>query len=190
MADTIETLLAPLPGYRSDWVARFVWQLDAQRASLLASVDGLEPETLAWQPHPGMNTIGMLLAHIAFAETHLTQIGLEGRATSDPKPVIGISEAEEGLPLAADAPPAPALDGKKLAEFADMLSRARAYTKRVARGLDDADLERRIERPPRPDGGRRVFNVAWMLYHILEHEAGHRAQILLLLHLRRARAGA
>jgi len=37
----------------------------------------------------------------------------------------------------------------------------------------------------RPDGSERVFNVGWVLYHILEHEAGHRGQINLLRHLER-----
>jgi hypothetical protein len=59
-----------------------------------------------------MNTSGMLLAHIAYAENHLTQVGLEGKPTSDTRAVIGISEAEEGLPLAAGAPPSAAPHGR------------------------------------------------------------------------------
>jgi uncharacterized damage-inducible protein DinB len=190
MANTIETLLAPLPGYRSATVARFVWQLDEQRRMLLANVEGLGAADLEWQFRPGMNTIGMLLAHIAYAECHLTQIGLEGRAVSDPKAVIGITEEEEGLPLAPGAPPSPASLGRPLEYFVDMLARARQYTKRVAARLDDSDLERRVERPPRPDGTRRVFNVGWVFYHMLEHEAGHRAQINLVRHLRSLPTGA
>jgi uncharacterized damage-inducible protein DinB len=188
VADTIETLLAPLPGFRSAAVARFMWQLDEQRGKLLEAVEGLTPEQLDWQPHPGMNTIGMLLAHIAYAESHLAQIGIEGRASSDTSRVIGLTEEQEGMPLAPDAPPSPALRGRPLADFVDMLARAREYTRSVCAGLGDADLERRIERPPRPDGTRRAFNVGWVLYHMLEHEAGHRAQIGLILHLQRTRS--
>ena len=33
----------------------------------------------------------------------------------------------------------------------------------------------------------RVFNVGWVLYHLIEHEAGHRGQINLLRHLLRVR---
>ena len=187
MTGTIETLLGPLPGFRSAAVSRYVWQLDAQRTSLLANVEGLPSAELHWQPHPGMNTIGMLLAHIAYAECHLAQIGLEGRATSDTKSVIGITEEDEGLPLAPGAPPSPALRGRTLADFLDLLSRARAYTTRIASALSDEDLERRIERPARPDGTRRTFNVGWVFYHLIEHEAGHRAQINLVRHLHRIR---
>jgi uncharacterized damage-inducible protein DinB len=131
----------------------------------------------------------MLLAHIAYAECHLTQIGLEGKATSDTRAVIGIDETEEGMPLAEGAPPSPALEGRDLAWFDAMLSRARAETHRVARALADADLARLVHRR-RPDGSARVFNVGWVLYHMLEHEAGHRAQIAMLRHLRRVHTAA
>lgn len=183
---TIETLLAAPPGYRSTTVARFLWQLDHQRGALLAGVRDVGAEELHWQPRPGMNTVAMLLAHVAYAESHLVQVGIEGRETSDTRSVIGITEEEEGLPLAPGAPPSPALAGRALAEFEGMLARAREYTRRVAVGLDDADLERRVVRP-RPDGSRRVFNVGWVLYHLLEHEAGHRAQVAMLRHLWRLR---
>ena len=99
--------------------------------------------------------------------------------------MIGLTEAEEGLPLEPGAPPSPALRGRPLEDFVDMLARARAYTRRVAAGLDEADLEQRVERPPRPDGSRRAFNVGWVLYYLLEHEAGHRGQINLIRHLQR-----
>ena len=181
----VETLLAPLAGYRSDQVARYVWQLDELRRSLLFDVAGLSPSELRWQPRPGMNTIGMLLAHIAYAESHLVQVGLERKQASDTRSVIGITEEDEGMPLAAGAPPSPMLDRLTLDEFVDMLARARAYTKRVASVLEDGDLDHRVVRR-RPDGTERVFNLGWVFYHLLEHEAGHRAQINLLKHLGRA----
>lgn len=185
-----ETLLRGLAGFPSDGVARFMWQLEAQRASLLADVAGLDVAALDWQPRRGMNTIAMLLGHIAYAESHLTQVGLEGRATSDTTSVIGLSEEEEGLPLAADAPPSPALHGRPLADYEDMLARARARLRETASRLGDADLARevvRARRAPREGvvGSERVFNVAWVFYHLIEHEAGHRAQINLLKHLAR-----
>ena len=37
----------------------------------------------------------------------------------------------------------------------------------------------------RPDGSRRLFNVRWYFYHVLEHFAGHFGQILMLKHMRR-----
>jgi uncharacterized damage-inducible protein DinB len=188
MASTLQTLLEIPPGYRSETVARFVWQLDEQRRALIDDTRGLTPEALGWQPAPGMNTIGMLLAHIAYAESHLTQVGLEGKATSDTRAAIGITAEEEGLPLAPGAPPSPALVGRDLAWFEGLLERARACTRKVALTMTDQDLARQVRRP-RPDGTQRVFNVGWVLYHMLEHEAGHRGQINLLRHLMRSSGG-
>lgn len=189
MTTTISTRLETPPGYRSSEVARFIWQLDEQRRTLIEDTRGLTTADLEWQPAPGMNSIGMLLAHIAFAETHLAQVGLAAETTGHAHDVIGISERDEGLPLAPGALPAPALHGKQLAFFDDALARARAHTHGIAKTLADHDLLTEIVRPPRPDGTRRVFNKGWVLYHMLEHEAGHRAQINLLRHLRRVMAG-
>jgi hypothetical protein len=184
MSTTIETLLSTPPGYRSVQVARFLWQMDEQRRRLTADTRGLAAADLRWQPAPGTNSIGMLLAHIAFAEVYLVQVGLLAEAEGHVQDVIGLTEEEEGMPLAPGAPPAPAFDGRELGYFDDLLARARAHTRQVALTLSDQDLERRVTRP-RPDGSQRVFNLGWMLYHLLEHEAGHHAQINLLRHLRR-----
>jgi len=190
MATTLQTLLEVPAGYRSETVARFLWQLDEQRQALVSATRGLTPAELCWQHTPGMNSIGMLLAHIAYAENHLAQVGLERKDSSDTKAAIGLSEEEEGLPLAPEAPPSPALDGRDLAWFDVLMQRAREYTRRVAMALTDADLGREVRRR-RPDGTERVFNVGWVLYHMLEHEAGHRGQIALMRHLYQvSRAGA
>ena len=185
MATTVQTLLEAPPGFRSEAVGRFLWQMDEQRRRLIKDTRDLSAKELAWQPAPGMNTIGMLLAHIAYAENHLAQVGLEGKPESDPKTAIGISEEEEGMPLDEGAPPSPAVTGRELAWFDGLLVRSRDYTRRVAMALADADLGREVRRK-RPDGSERVFNVGWVFYHMLEHEAGHHAQVNLLRHLMRA----
>jgi uncharacterized damage-inducible protein DinB len=185
--NVVETLLAAPAGYRSPRVAQFLWQLDEQRRGLLAGLEGITPVELQWQPERGMNSIGMLLAHIAFAEAHLGQVGLLAEQVGHAQDVVGFSEEDEGLPLAADARPSPAFDGKELAWFERALAAARDHTRRVSLELDDAALERLVHRE-RPDGTRRVFNLGWVYYHLLEHEAGHRGQIGLLRHLYRARA--
>jgi len=182
MATIVQTLLEILPGFRSETVARFLWQMDEQRRALIRDTRGLSAKALEWQPAPGMNSIGMLLAHIAYAENHLAQVGLEGKPTSDTKAAIGISEEDEGMPLAEGAPPSPALAGRDLAWFDDVLERARAYTRSVAVTLAENDLAREVRRK-RPDGSERVFNVGWVFYHMIEHEAGHHGQINLLRHL-------
>jgi hypothetical protein len=42
----------------------------------------------------------------------------------------------------------------------------------------------------RKNGEHQTFDKAWVLYHLVEHFAGHYGQILLLRHMWRARTGA
>ena len=187
MAHLVEIQLEVPSGYRSSVPARYLWQLDDQTRRLFEALKGATAEELSWQPAAGTNTIGMLLAHLAIAEAHMAAIGVEGRADSDVVRVLGITADDDGLPLPEGGTPPAVLHGKDLAWFRTLVDKARAETVRIAKEVTDADLSRRIVRPPRPDGGQRAFNVEWMLYHLVEHFCGHSGQILMLRHLYRAR---
>jgi uncharacterized damage-inducible protein DinB len=189
MSAVVTTRLETPDGFRSREAARFFWQMEDQRRGLLAAVRDLGDGELHWQIAPGTNTIAMLLAHVAYAEAHLVQVGVLGEASGHAQDVIGFGEEDEGMPLAPGAPPSPALLGRPLAFFTAALDAARAHTRAALERLGDEDLARTITRPPRPDGTVRVFDVGWVIYHLLEHEAGHRGQVQLLRHLHRERAG-
>ena len=192
MAAPTRHSIEPLPGFRSREVALFIAQLDDQSRRLTADTRGLEVEALTWQAAPGMNTIGMLLAHIAIVEVFWARLVLEDR----PMPfeihdVLGIGLDDDGMPLRHDAHPPAGLAGRELGFFDDLLARARAHTRQIGAALDDAYLEREIVREhPNPETREarsgRVVTPRWTLYHLLEHEAGHYGQILLLSHLLRA----
>jgi len=180
MPKTETYTLEPAPGMKSSLVGLFLAQLDDQNKNLAEDTRGLTPEELEWQPAPGMNTIGMLLAHIA-----LVEVGWIGTAAKgldffkiDELPV---SWADSGIPLAPDAAPPAALRGKTIAFYDDAMSRARAFTRNALAGLTDADLALQRTRIRR-DGTEVRYNVRWALYHVLEHEAGHYGQINLLRH--------
>jgi uncharacterized damage-inducible protein DinB len=187
MADDLKTLLEVPAGFRSEIVARYLWQLDDLTRRVIEATSDLTPEELGRQMAPGVNTLGMLLAHLAVAETHIGAIGLERRDTSDVPGVIGIRMEDDGLPLPPDGRPPEALQDRDIAFFHALLDKARVHTRQVASTLTDADLPRVITRP-RPDGSRRLLNVEWALYHLVEHQAGHLGQILLLRHLVRTAA--
>lgn len=181
----IRSAIAPLPGFRSPEAGMFVAQLDDQLRLLKEATKGLGPEDLMWQPGPGMNTIGMLLAHNAVAEVWWTKFALGGEPAADVDDVLGIHADDDGLPLPEGAPPPANLNGRDLAFYGDLLDRSREYLKRMARERPPEDLERELQRE-RPDGSVRVLNVRWFYYHLLEHFSGHYGQIQLLKHLRRA----
>ena len=183
-------ILEPGGGTASRIAGLFLWQLDDQSRRLTEDTRGAGPDELAWQPAPGMNTIGMLLAHIAAVEVGWVRAAIHG-LDRDSGQVLGVTKREIGLPLAPDAPPAPAVTGRALPYFDDLLARARAYTKSEIATLTDADLDRRFRTPAtwEPGGGEFEGTIGWMLYHLVEHEAGHYGQINLLRHQYRARPG-
>lgn len=200
-AKLVVTRLIPAEGFRSAVAASLMAQIDDVNRRSLEAAKGLGTDELAWQPFgpppgtpagatgTGWNSIGMLLAHIAVAQTHLTQVGLLGERDGHVHDVLGITMDDEGLPLAPDAPPSPALAGRDLAFFAELLARAGTFVRASAAPLTDDDLASDVVRPPREDGSQRVFDRRWVLHHIAEHTAGHMGQIALLRKmLERARA--
>jgi uncharacterized damage-inducible protein DinB len=173
----VETRIVPAPGCRSREVAVKVSEIAAVHALLREASEGLTPAELERQPAPGRNTLGMLLAHVAVAETHLGQVGLLAERDGHVHDVLGIGAEDDGLPLAAGAAPPAALAGRDLAFFHDLLERAHAHTRQACAGLEDADLAASIVRPPRPDGTERVFDRRYILFHMVEHAALHLGQL-------------
>lgn len=173
----VESRMVPAAGYRSREAAVKVAELVAVHELLREAVSGLTPAQLAHQSAPGHNTIGMLLAHIAVAETHLGQVGLVGDPSGHVRDVLGIGEEEEGMPLPPGGAPPAALDGRDVAYFLDLIARAESHTRLACEGLTDEILGHEIVRPPRPDGTQRVFDRRWILFHMVEHAASHLGQI-------------
>jgi uncharacterized damage-inducible protein DinB len=173
-----ETLIVPEPGFASPTVALKLAELADIHAKLERAIRELSPGTLAWQPAPGSNTIGMLVAHIAINEAHLGQVGLRGERDGHVADVLGIGPEDDGLPIEQfGGRPPQALAGKTAAFFADLLVRALTHTRDSARALREDALGAEVVRPPRPDGSVRVFDRRWILHHMVEHAALHLGQV-------------
>jgi uncharacterized damage-inducible protein DinB len=184
-----QRILTPLAGNRSPLVGLFLWQMDDQSRRLTEDTRGATVEELAWQPAPGMNTIGQLLAHIAVVELRWLNRAVLGPERAD-EGDIGITRPEVGIPLGEDGTPPAALRGRDLAFFDGVRAKARARTKQLLANLTDADLERTYRFMATWAADTEFEgNVSWTLYHVLEHEAGHYGQINLLRHQYRVRAG-
>lgn len=183
MSTPVRRVIEPLEGFRSREIGIFLAQLEDQSRRLNEDLEGITAEELGWQPGRGMNTIGMLLAHLAIVEIWWAGLALdlENPVT---EPVIGIGMDGDGIPLAGDGTPPAHLAGKDLAYYRDLLARARAYVRETYARMMDPDLNRMITRAW--DEGPRTFSVRWILYHTLEHFAGHYGQILLLRHMYRS----
>jgi uncharacterized damage-inducible protein DinB len=179
-------VLRPATDFASPEAALFLAQLDMLTEQLFTDLEGVAKAELEWQPQPGANTIGMLLAHLAIVDVYWTQIGLRVEAPHDCARILGITMDDDGMPIPKGGAPPANLAGKDLAYYRELIGRGREYLRETARGLADSQLTIELERT-RPNGARQTFDRRWALFHLVEHFAGHYGQILLLRHLYRER---
>lgn len=163
-------------------LALFASQLEDQTERLREAVKSLTVDQLEYQPTPGMNTIGMLIAHIAVAEAYwmvisTTAIASREDAEEKVREIIGIRMDDDGLPLPENGTHPEALRGKTIDEYLTFMDRARVATLNVLSGWKDKELELTYEIRD------RKISRSWTIYHILEHLCGHFGQILMLRHM-------
>jgi len=167
MEKVVRRFIEPAPGFAGElgiWVA----SLDDVRRRTVEAVAGLTPDQLAWKPPGGGNSIGQLLRHIALVELDWVLTDLcRGEALPKTAPPILLLDG----PMADPGP-------QSLEIFQAALDYARKETKtRLGRyGRDEIETSRDFA----GDGARRVFNVRWILLHMLDHEAQHAGQILMV----------
>jgi hypothetical protein len=187
MSPVTRSALVIPSGYASQEVASFIARLDDLLKRQHDQTRKFTPADLEWQPAPGMNTIGMLMAHQAIIEVAWTGIGIEDLQLDQVrcKEILGIGTKDDGMPLSEDGAPPAFLAGRDLAFYDDLLARARNHVKRVAVSVKDSDLT--IIRPRiRPNGDTRELEVRWVLHFLVGHFANHFGQILLLQHAHQA----
>ena len=185
MTDIFRDIKTP-ESFRSPQIGLFVAQLDDQNRRLLEDIKDITPAELEWQSTPGMNTIGMLLAHIAIVEVFWIElgplaIGSTDSANTELGKILGIDSNDDGMPLTATGLPPQILAGRDLSFYEDLLRKARNFTRECVGSFTDKDLDR-TGSLKRKDGSTGTYTVRWVLYHILEHEAAHYGQISLIRH--------
>lgn len=156
-------------------------QLDDQLKQLKKNVGGLTIKQLEWQQKPGMNTIGMLLGHIALAEywwINLATKGIKWNPDGQKMMTKVCGFGDDGLPLPEDGKHYHELRGYSLDKYLKVLARVRRATHKELRTWHDRDLDTLYEIPK-----HARISYGWTLYHVLEHFSGHFGQILLLKHL-------
>jgi len=156
----------PLPGYEPE-MGRCFWALEAVRRRTLTLVEGVDQPTLDWEGPDGReDSIGSLLYHIASSEMRwLFQDILQ-----------------QDFPLFANADVRYRDDhgkltrvlGVPLADHLACLHRSREFLLETCRTMSLAEW-RRSRRP----ANRRDYEVTpeWIIFHLVEHEAGHAFQI-------------
>ncbi len=162
----------PDPGRRDAQIGLLYAMQQELRERLLKAIAELTPSQMVWVPEDGGNSIGMIVLHIAEAELFWMQyVGTGNDLTPEQKAEFRTTEFGD--------PKAPPLPEKPVGWFSERLHEARRTTQTFYATLADAALHDR--RPFVDDEGREYeFSLRWIIYHLLEHEAGHRGQILTL----------
>ena len=156
-----------LSGY-PDEMGRWLWAMQYIRGKTLWLVEGLDQTTLDWEGPDGQeNSIGSLLYHIAMVEIGWLFTDILGQAF--PPEVerefpFAMGTAEGGLGRVPNV---------SLADHLGRLERIRSIFLETLRGMTLDDW-RRLRSPADEN-----YDVTpeWAIFHLVEHEAGHQAQI-------------
>ena len=163
-------------------IGLFASQLDDQLKRLRNNVKDFTVKQLEWQQRPGMNTIGMLLAHLALVEywwINLAPNGVQWEPDGKKRIHKVCGFEDDGLPMKPNERHPKYLKGYNLENYLKVLTKVRNLIHREMKNWHDRDLEKSYKL------GNRQISRMWTLYHVLEHFAGHFGQVLLLKHLMR-----
>lgn len=173
-----DRIMAPLEASHPE-LGRWLWALDDTRARTKEAVAGLSQDALDWMGAGVENAIGSLLYHIALIEADYLYADILGVPYPD--------WLEGALPW-----PDRDTDGRlsvvtgvSLADHIARLDRVRGEFLRLVSPLSASDMEAVRDLP---EYGYRT-SPAWVLHHLMQHEAEHRGQITTIRGLQETPAG-
>jgi uncharacterized damage-inducible protein DinB len=161
------SLIAELPtGYPPE-IAHWLWVFADTRRRTLEALEGLD-ESRIDEPGPGGNSIGTILAHVAVIETDWLYVEiLEEDYPADLIALLPPDVRDEQGHLMATP-------GLPLSRYLEALRAVRARLVERVGALPPEDLYR-VRSLPDYD-----VNPEWVLNHLVQHEAEHRAEIALI----------
>jgi hypothetical protein len=163
-----------------------IWaaQLDFQLKKLKTAVKGLTVKQLEWQQEPGMNSIGMLIAHDILVEVWWACVAAK-EIPWDPdgkkiiKKILGFED--DGIPLAPDGKHPAYLKNYTVDKYMAAVARGRRAVLTEMKKWRDKDLDKYYTLVA--EGKTIRLTRARTLCHMLGHFCGHYGQILLIKHM-------
>jgi uncharacterized damage-inducible protein DinB len=171
MSETLTPLAVSIADPGDPIVARALWILMEARRRTLRALSGLPDTALEWAPPTETHTIGTLLYHIAATEMEWICLDLlGGRSVAGALAPLfdrGVREVDGRL-----VP----IRGETVGAHLQRLAMMRAFTLDALGSTDDRAFCR-----PRPMAlEARTVTPEWLVYHLAQHEAEHRGQIIQL----------
>jgi uncharacterized damage-inducible protein DinB len=166
-------VLAAHPGV-STGIGHYLAGMEEVRSQLIAAVKDIPDEFIGKPAFLGAHSIGGLVLHIGEAEWFWIQMVVAGHQ---------LTEEDEKAPCwdILDDVEAVARNGYNAAFCLQEAEKIRNQTRDVLFSYNDKDLDRIIiyERQGKPT----EHNLRWILHHLIDHEAQHKGQILMLKRL-------
>lgn len=164
-----EQLMLSLPQGFIPEIAPWVWSMQDIRERTKRAVKGLSLEQLKQHPHGVPNSIGTLLYHIAGVEIGWLYVEvLEKDFPTDAGDWFNTEQDRDDQGRLLQ------IQGETLEHHFARLDYVRGLFLESFQGMGRGDLRRPRSLPE--------YDVTpeWVLYHLLEHEAGHLAQIKMI----------
>ncbi|HEX5707896.1 MAG TPA: DinB family protein [Pyrinomonadaceae bacterium] len=158
-------------------VAHYFGGMEEVRAQLREAVEGLPEDLLVCRSVAGCHSIGALLLHIGEAEWYWMNCVVEGREITDEDRAAVFWDALEKEQASSET----VHTGMTVRQCLDIIDEQRERTRRTLADFGDEDLERIFIRDRRD--GPHEFSLRWLLHHLIDHEAQHKGQILMLKRL-------
>lgn len=171
--ETIRHVLTPTTGL-APGLGTSLAAMEEVRGQLRRAVEGISTTELARRAVPGAHSIGALVLHIGEAEWWWINCIVQGHKVTD-------EDRRRPFWDVLEDPDAFAAKNYSARFCLDAIDAVRAETRQFLAALADDDLER-IYNHTR--GDRRVeASLRWILHHLVDHEAQHKGQILMLKRL-------
>ncbi len=166
-------VLNPHPGL-SPGIGYYLSGMEEVRAQLINAVKDIPDDLIGKPPFLGAHSIGGLLLHIGEAEWFWMQMVVCGHELTEEDKKAPCWDVLDDIEIVAR--------NSFTTEFClREIEKIRNQTRDVLFSYNDKDLERIIhfER----DGEMDEHNLRWILHHLIDHEAQHKGQILMLKRL-------
>ena len=179
MRDTFD--FGPTVACESAELRLLLAQLDQATHEWSSELDDLSERELVWQPFPGGHSIAALLAHIAGVELYWLHHIAAGEPFRDLEEETMGAEIDQ---YAVSWPPPP--PGRPYAFYRELLQTTRERTRQLIPALGDPA---RVFSRTRSNGEVQALTLRWLLTHVINHEAYHGGQAVLLALQQRAAKG-
>jgi uncharacterized damage-inducible protein DinB len=163
-------VLSPAAGVALS-IGYYLSGMDEVREQLRQAVNRLSDEQLARRPVPTAHSIGALVLHIGEAEWWWIQCIIPGHEPT-------LEDRQQPFWDVLENPDEFALRGYTAQYCLDLIDDIRKQTHHLLASFGEDDLDR-VYHYTR-DGRNIEVSLRWVLHHLIDHEAQHKGQILML----------